>query len=274
MLIKLIKHELIATYRNYLTIYIGAVLLSIMLGFMFLLENSTTNLFTAILLFLWLILLISAGVIFIIQSIRMFNRDLFSPQGYLTLTLPAPIWQILLSKIIVLFIWMAVTSVVFVFSCCLTYLLAAIKYREFLELTKIYQALQETFTAWGLPLYYYLSLLIEFIVKVFYCLVLIGFSLSVVSTGWLRKGKMAIAVVIYFLLNHICYLLSSFLSRLLQIGDEAGIVWERLTQYRDIANLTEKLLTISLFNISFYLMLGVGLFTAVCWIIDTCIEIE
>lgn len=273
MLIKLIKHELIATYRTYLTIYLGAFSLSIMIGLMSFLDGMDL-IFIALLLIAFSVF-IGTVIIFIIQTIRMFDRDLYSPHGYLTLTLPVPTWQILMSKIITLLFWLIMSGLVFAICTFLSFWLVASKYGSINELMKAYTDTIKFMERLGLPYYYYIIAILEFLIRVVYAITLIGFSLSIVSIGWLRKGKKAVAVFIYFTSNQIFNYINVRLSQTLEIGNELSEALQRqLSSYSNIGDLSEGLLTDALFNIAFYLLLGVGFYTLVCWIIDNRIEIE
>lgn len=111
MLSKLIKYDIRSTWRDFAGVY-----LSILLGVLILPQlfnhfsnNAIVNLIAG---FLATGIIISTIVIMIIMLFRIFNANVFSKQGYLTMTLPVTSTQIVASKLLVSTMWIVLTGIV------------------------------------------------------------------------------------------------------------------------------------------------------------------
>ena len=111
MLSKLIKYDIRSTWRDFAGVY-----LSILLGVLILPQlfnhfsnNAIVNLAAG---FLATGIIISTIVIMIIMLFRIFNANVFSKQGYLTMTLPVTPTQIVASKLLVSTMWIVLTGIV------------------------------------------------------------------------------------------------------------------------------------------------------------------
>ncbi len=106
MLGKLIKHELRHSARYTMSIYIAVTVLSAVMGLSLLSSATWLGVMSCFALY-------AAGfiavIITLVSVIKIFYDTLFGRQGYLTLTLPVKCSSLLLSKVIVSFIWI-VTS--------------------------------------------------------------------------------------------------------------------------------------------------------------------
>ena len=265
MLRKLIKHEIIGTYRNYFTIYLGSLLLSISMGLISVIDDSDlTNTFTFL---VWIAFLIGGSTVLIIQAIKMYSNSLYSSQGYLSLTLPVKTWQLLLSKVLAMLFWFFVTYLVFSCSYFIFYSLMTIKIDHYLfspiEFIKSFEPYLNT-SAITLPLFF-----INIVLQLFYTVVLIGLAITSVSTGWLRKGKWAIAVVIYFILSYISNTFSMQIYRILGVFSPSTVLGGL-----NIFNSLYETYEILLCSIVANLILGAIAFYTTVWLIDNKIEIE
>jgi len=110
MLKKLIKYDIKSTWRDFTGIYLAILLGVIILPFIF---NKVNNDFIYITGgFIAFGIIIAVIVITIISLFKIFNTNVYSKQGYLTLTLPVTSRQILTSKLIVSTMWIVSTMVV------------------------------------------------------------------------------------------------------------------------------------------------------------------
>lgn len=102
MLGKLIKHELRHSARYTLSIYIAVTVISAVMGFTLLSKATWIGVMSCIALY-------AAGIVAVIVTlvsvIKNFYDTLFGRQGYLTMTLPVKCSTLLISKVIVSFIW-------------------------------------------------------------------------------------------------------------------------------------------------------------------------
>ena len=119
MLGKLIKHELRHSARYTMAIYTAVIVISVVMGLSLLSSSTFLGVMSCFALY-------AAGIIAVIVTlvsvIKNFYDTLFGRQGYLTLTLPVKCSTLLISKVIVSFIWiiasfalMALTLIVIFF---------------------------------------------------------------------------------------------------------------------------------------------------------------
>lgn len=106
MLGKLIKHEIMHSARYTMAIYAAAFAAMAVTGVSLLIDSGWLG---AISCFALYIIGFAAVVVTLVSVIKNFYDTLFSRQGYLTLTLPVKGSSLLLSKIIVSFIWIIVS---------------------------------------------------------------------------------------------------------------------------------------------------------------------
>src|SRR5665648_821774 len=123
MLKKLIKYDIKSTWRDFTGIYLSILLGVIILPFIF---NNVNNDFIVITGgFIAFGIIIAVIVITIISLFKIFNTNIYSKEGYLTLTLPVTSRQILSSKLIVSSMWIVLTMIVSVIGLLIFTLLIA-----------------------------------------------------------------------------------------------------------------------------------------------------
>ena len=116
MLGKLIQYDIRSTWREFAGVY-----LSILLGVLILppLFNSFNNQFiNTVAGFLVAGISIATIVVMIITLFRIFNTNVYSREGYLTLTLPVTSSQIVFSKLLVSTMWIILTGIVSTIGIC------------------------------------------------------------------------------------------------------------------------------------------------------------
>ena len=110
MLGKLIKHDIRSTWRDfagiYLTILLGMIFLPLLLNFV---NRAITNIIAG---FLVMGIMVSTIVIMIIMLFKIFNTNIFSNEGYLTMTLPVRGSELVVSKLVVSTMWIVLTGIV------------------------------------------------------------------------------------------------------------------------------------------------------------------
>lgn len=108
MLGKLIKHELRHSARYTMSIYIAVIAISVIVGLSLLSSSSFLGVMSCFALY-------AAGfvavIVTLVSVIKNFYDTLFGRQGYLTLTLPVKSSTLLISKVIVSFIWIVASFV-------------------------------------------------------------------------------------------------------------------------------------------------------------------
>lgn len=117
MLSKLLKHEIKATARLLLPLYLVLVVLTIMdriaLGFDF---QSALAIIPGFITFAYIISLIAIAVVSFVIIILRFYRNLMTDEGYLMFTLPVKSTQLINSKLIVAFVLTVASLVIIILS--------------------------------------------------------------------------------------------------------------------------------------------------------------
>jgi len=110
MLSRLIKYNFRSTWRDfagiYMSILLGVIIVPLMLNNI---NNQIVNLVAG---FIASSIVIAVVVVILTNLFRIFNVNVFSKEGYLTMTLPVTPTQIVFSKLIVSSMWIILTSIV------------------------------------------------------------------------------------------------------------------------------------------------------------------
>ena len=110
MLGKLIKYDIRAGWRDFAGIYMAIILGVLILPFLF--KNISNTLVNVIAGFIAAGIVTATIVIIIINLFTIFNTNVFSKAGYLTMTLPVTSLQIVFSKLLVSAMWIVLTGIV------------------------------------------------------------------------------------------------------------------------------------------------------------------
>lgn len=265
MLGKLMKHEIKGTYRNFLVVYIGVFLFSILAGLSTKMESEFIIAFLVLALYGFVF-----GAIFMIisQCIKMFTRDLYSQRGYLALTLPVKTWELLLSKILVMIIWVLLTYAVGIvsFLCFCAPLLMG-------EGISIIELLDAVIRQLNLPLSFYILIIVGSIVSVFSTISLIGVSTSLVRLGKVHKWKGFLSVVIFFVVSYLMQYVSGLLLEWMDLAQNINISLYDL-EHNGLAQLVPLFQNTMLFQIGFNMLFGSLYFALTSYLLGHKIEIE
>jgi len=195
MLIKLIKHDLIATRGEFLGIYLGFILLSIVAPILILNGPEWMQILSIFSVFGVLIAII---IITLLAIIRLFQKRLFSNEGYLTWTLPVSVKLNLLSKVIVGVIWN-------IASFLIVWLGVLISSVIFIAQLGTYDQVIETIDLLFIRSGFINKLLTlsltffpQFFVSIVYSVLFLLFVITLINTSWIKKGRNAIGIVVYF----------------------------------------------------------------------------
>ena len=116
MLGKLLKHEFKATARTMLPMFGVVVLLSVLanLGFAQIAdaENGALDILFGLFIFAFFLGLFTMGVMAMVVMIQRSYKNVLGDEGYLTLTLPVNVHEIVWSKLIVSFVWFLATGLI------------------------------------------------------------------------------------------------------------------------------------------------------------------
>ena len=110
MLGKLMKYDIRSTWRDftgiYLAILLGVIIVPIILNNA---QSQILNMSAGLIAFF---IVVAVIVVTIINLFKIFNTNVFSKEGYLTMTLPATSGQIITSKLLVSSMWIILTGLV------------------------------------------------------------------------------------------------------------------------------------------------------------------
>lgn len=195
MLIKLLKHEIKATYRIFLLIF--AVILFLTLANI--LGIQTEN--TYILRFSMAaasIAILPIIVVYAVTILQRYYNNLYGEEGYLMFTLPVKSWEIILSKYINALIWAILT--VLVGGICGALLLFVFVHKigtpyTFFELVQICIGKFDFKFLVTVPILLFFGIAC-FIMKVY-------FVISLSNIAFIRKFNILIAIIAYFILGKI-----------------------------------------------------------------------
>ena len=116
MLGKLLKHEFKATARTMLPMFGVVVLLSLLANLSFAqiadAENGALDILFGLFIFAFFLGLFTMGVMAMVVMIQRFYKNVLGDEGYLTLTLPVNVHEIVWSKLIVSFVWFLATGLI------------------------------------------------------------------------------------------------------------------------------------------------------------------
>lgn len=116
MLGKLLKHEFRATSRTMLPLFGVVLLLSLLANLSFTqiadTDSGALDILFGLFIFAFFLGLFTMGVMSLVVMIQRFYKNLLGDEGYLTLTLPVNVHEIVWSKLIVSFVWFLATGLI------------------------------------------------------------------------------------------------------------------------------------------------------------------
>jgi hypothetical protein len=277
MLIKLIKHDLIATRGEFLGIYLGFLLLSLVAPILILNGPEWMQVLSVFAVFGVLIAII---IITLLAVIRLFQKRLYSNEGYLTWTLPVSVKLNLLSKVIVGAIWNIASFIVVWLGAFIS---SAIFLTQLGTYNQVIESANLLFIKSGfINKLFNLSLVFlpYSLVSVLYSVVFLLFVITLINTSWIKKGRNAIGIVIYFGLSLVIDAITTrFITQMPIEIDTANIMFNTtdplqaaytaLSQFNYTINGGVVLAMIAL-QVSFIVLMSIG----ILYFVEKKMEIE
>ena len=116
MLGKLLKHEFRATYRTMLPMFGVVLVLSLLANLSFAriadTDSGALDILFGLFIMAFFLGLFTMGVMAMVVMIQRFYKNVLGDEGYLTLTLPVNVHEIVWSKLIVSFVWFLATGLI------------------------------------------------------------------------------------------------------------------------------------------------------------------
>ena len=229
MLGKLIKYDLLADYKKYIAVYISMAATSVLLLFFdkmtsWISNNNFLTLMAVVFAVLFLIISVISAVMLLVFSTIRFYKNIVRDEGYLMHTLPVPTWQLIASKFISVYIWFFITLIV-------TGICSGIAYGEPFWLFNLSEGFSDEFKA-GFQIGYNAAngptadivfeedwQLFTGMMKLYAVLILLSPFMTMSSIYFsfalgnlFNKSKLAMSVVMYFLLQFAEMILGAFCS--------------------------------------------------------------
>jgi hypothetical protein len=281
MLIKCIKHDLLATYREFTGLYTALILLAIAGPFLI----QTKVLFLAVIAFFGIFgVVIATLVVTFLTIIRLYSRRLFSDEGYLTLTLPVKTSDTIISKVATGAIWSFATAMIFLLSSILFVLIsfflsAGSSWAS--QMKDISVVLGQVASTGIFNVFGRLSLLgiPTSLVNTVYSMILLIFVITLVNTSFIRKNRVAFGIVIYFVLSLGLNEFMNLFHLTPFIFNDARLYFQNINSVSDLLlGLRQVSFTVNLPDYAFGI-LGQGVFAAALgygtlWLLDHKLEME
>lgn len=198
MLGKLMKHEILSSYRKFLPIYAGVILLTLITSFSYKVESiAASATFTGL-----LFTLISITMLFTMYTIIInLGQRVFGKPGYLLFTTPATTIEIMVSKVVINMLWLLISIIVSVFAASL-FILSAFRQDVFKLIQELIvimiQSPYETFTVISAGITYAL-----------YIISMLFFLFALLNMIYKGEKKILIGILLYFAINQVASLVSS-----------------------------------------------------------------
>ncbi|MHC1735586.1 MAG: hypothetical protein AB9921_07970 [Erysipelotrichaceae bacterium] len=281
MLIKLIKHDLLATYREFTGLYVALISMAIVGPVVI----STKNEWLIAILFFGLFgFTIATLVVTFMTIIKLYSRRLFSDEGYLTLTLPVKTRDTIASKVATGVFWSFATIAVFflsftLFTTIFYFILTGTQWYDVsVDIAAILAQISDT----GIFKVFFNASLLGFplsFMDTVYSMTLLLFIITLVNTSLIRKNRVAAGVALYLLASMI---LGSILSNL---HGESILFTEMILKLNETSGITDVMNALRQFNFTFNgmdyaitlvgkLIYIVGLGFGTHWLLENKLEIE
>ncbi len=198
MLGRLMKHEILSSYRKFLPIYAGVIILTLVTSFSFSLENlSAASTFVGL-----LFTLVGITMLFTLYTIIInLGQRVFGKPGYLLFTTPATTIEIMVSKVLINLLWFLISILVSLFAASL-FILSAFRQNIFEILNEFVTILinnpYETFTVATAGIVYAL-----------YIVGMLFFLFALLNMIYKGEKKILIGILLYFAINQVAGLISS-----------------------------------------------------------------
>lgn len=232
MLGKLLKYEMKASARTLLPLYIGTLLVAAVCSFTLtswihantgVLESVATNeahaeIFRGFVFLLFFCLCVAIVVLTAMIVIQRFNKSLIGDEGYLMFTLPVTHVQLLSSKLLAGILWILLGTVVMGLSAMIIGAPSVLLNINWLtvEWQDVWQAIQYMWVEWQ-PLEYIMSTGLSGLSNMVAFVLLVYLSIMIAQMEQFNKHRVAIAVVLFFLLNWVFGLIETMLFQLIGI---------------------------------------------------------
>ncbi len=273
MLGKLIKHELLHSARYTMSIYIAVTAITVIMGLSLLSPVTWLGVMSCFALYAAGIL---AVIITLVSVIKNFYDTLFGRQGYLTLTLPVKCSTLLISKVIVSFIWIIASFALMALTFVLIFFYAKEKSSGYftlvsdaVSLSGILEMLPSASTVISLLL----AAAVWAIITIFTYVSFVYFTVTVANTRVLQSHPKLLGgiifLVIFSLNNTVGNILTQYLPLTFNVGNDRVYL-----AFEQMGRAEEALLSYGVGGTLFSGILAVGLLWLTGYILEHKVNLK
>ena len=255
MLGKLLKYEMKSSARTLLPLYIGTLVAAVICGVQMAMMLGSVNgddiwfhvgayrgngLFSMFLFLLFLALCVAIMVLTAMIVIQRFNKNLIGDEGYLMFTLPVTHVQILSSKLIAGLLWVLIGTVIMSLSGLFIGLPSLLLNLSQADWAQLWTEILYTMDYWDELLPFVFSTLLNGLFSIVGFILIVYLSIMVGQMEQFNKHRVAVSVVLFFLINWVFSLVETTIFRalgldLFQSLDLAGMQAYNWMMWGDIA---------------------------------------
>ncbi|MEG0239987.1 hypothetical protein [Anaerorhabdus sp.] len=255
-MLKLIKYEMIHSYRNFALVFGIFLLACLIVPF---LPYDISAIGASIIIFAFF----GISIAVFVTIIKNYNTSMFKKPGYLTLTLPVSSHELVLSKVISAFLWLTITSIVLAVGIMILVFAIITVEGVPINMNEFFNAINYAFGRIDLGVF--LIGLVQGILEGLVIILGLFVLVTAVQTKYTRNHKTAISFLIFIAYT----VIMSFIGMNLPISmQESGFIFE-VMEYGKISSI----------SINWYLMIMtiveiVAFYGITVYILEKKIEIE
>ena len=203
MIRKLVKHDILSTYRDFAGLYLGMIAFALLVAVSINMDRQGYFMGISILVLSGLSL--ATAIVTFVSILRLFSKRMFSTEGYLTMTLPVSNRQTVLAKLLTGAFWSVMTAVVFtlVGAILAGSLWMSMTDRMLVEgytWSQLWTMFMETGFVRILTSGILMSIPLG-ILEMFYSLLILLFVIVFVNTSYVKKNKTGIGIVVFLMIS-------------------------------------------------------------------------
>lgn len=203
-MLRLMKYEFIHSMRSFLLsffiFWIVCLLLPMFTGELM----SEIPVFSGLMVLGFTVLVMGIVLALFISIITRYYYSMFKRPAYLTLTLPVSSWQLIGSKLVVSYLWLMIGVFVLLLGIGLSAVVAALMSQD-VSLSLLFQLIPDVinnvinkfFSEFSVFLKYFLYGTVE----IYHLIIFIYFALTVVHTKYCCRYRLAVALVLWFIMQ-------------------------------------------------------------------------
>lgn len=270
MVMKLVKHELKSSSKTLFPAIIASFIITVLffLSSMPLGGNSEFAEIAATFLAMFMMIVLLAGGIAVVQYIiSSLTKRVFGREGYLTLTLPANSVELLVSRIIVAFIWIILIFIIAIFGMFLILYLIysnSVRNPSFGEFfSDVGELVGMIFEEMNVPLAIFTGIL-----SIFSFIATAWVSISISNTKYIRNNRGVFSVGIYIVLGILMGVIKDFVLEVVGTG------WGSYLIYPNSYSMWDTSVYISYVSIILDIIFIAVFFVGTIYILNKKLEIE